>query len=442
MFLEQLRFLKQYLSMQRNAALIPTARAVPVDTGLSGTPRFAYGLGDAPAILASTNVFTATEGIYAGSTTLSTTDTIADDYTDCVIVIGGEEHCLVIAQSTSVDEQDTATTVFELETPIQRSRVAGQMVSVTAFQVVITNGTEYPMGTSVLGIQTQNIVVPGDRLALLLNDAVTPTLSVYLEIQAVEIASEALGLFTYTVTLSRPLQTDLTQDTRVFLQARPAYRSERLPVHCQASLVLLDVCGGETMGKGAMDMTVYARLRDAAGNSLREIRGKVNSLVWLRGIGVRELACSYRDRGTLGVVGNRMRLVLDEQGRAGFGMRFPGSMNSGSRFHVNSQSGFTMRVETDAGTTAVTGNPSVDALADLSATTSQFIIRISGNPGQVLWFREQLQDHAHSIEYTLSINLRENETFQSTGLVMKPVFPSVADLESHEIETNRGMVLC
>lgn len=442
MLLEQLRFLKSYMSAQRNAALIPCARAVPVDTGLDGTARFAYSLGDAPAILAGNKVFTATDGVIAGSTVLVTEDQVPEDYTGCILVIGGEEHVLVVSQAT-IDDGTTSTTTFELANPIQRSRVAGQVVDVTAFLVQTVNGTEYPLGTTTLSVQTDNILVPGDQLALLLNTSVTPTLSQYLEITGV-VKQDSQGSQQYLITLARPLPYDVTAGVQLYVRAQPAYKSEVLPVTVQTTFACLDVNGGETQGKGAMTATISAVVRDAGHQVLRTVTGPINTVIRLGNLSVAEMACFPVDRGSLGVVSNCLRVKLDATGCFGFGIHLPQALDFGSQLDLESETGFQLCIETDASKSWQQIPAQTSTVISITGETRKLILRITGAPNQIVWVREHEQPRCHSLEYSIVVDLHENEMFQATGLLVKPLLPSLASCEPDNcvLETNRGVVIC
>ena len=457
--LDQVRFLKKVMPAQRNAAISMKPHALAVDPHLSGTTRFCYSLGNYPSILTSDNYFTLTEGIHAGDTELVTTDDINDDYTNCILSIAASEHVLVTSQSSVTDADGIVTTTFEISNTILTTREEGQRITILAFGVITTNDASYSLGTLYVSLKTNRIIVAGDNLGLLLNDGDQPTLSPFIAISNVSVIDHDLdtGLTSYLVTLATPLPYDLSTDITPFIEAKPAFESNRLlvPPEYRMALAAVDVHGGETLGKGILTATYRVTTYDGSGVLQASNIVNNNDVVKLNEISTAELACALVDRGTLGFSNNLAYATLDSSGQCAFGIRLDVATSFSSKFYIKSTAEFQIAVDTelDQNPTFTTIQANTSTLVTIQAT-DVFIIRIVGSAKQVVQFSEDpSQATAHSVEYTVTIELHENEQFECSGLLLKPMLPSIQHImtspvdtdingESYLLETNRGTVLC
>lgn len=451
--LAAVELLRSILPAQRNGDMQIRHAALAVDPNLSGLFRFCYARGNSPAILASSNSTTITEGVHLDASELVTTDTPPDDWSDCIVMLSGSESVWVRDMQTVTDDAGVETTTLTLDQPTINTHVAGMRCTLSAFRVVAVEN--YSVGTLSLELQTTRILVPGDRLGVMTNSVNVPTLTRYIRIAtARRTAITDAGLSTYAVTLADPLLHEINADTNVFIEARPAYESRQLsiPYGFRPSFVAVDVHGGETFGRGVLTADVFVTTLSADGKIANTGTVGLNDWFRLNPLQAHELAAACVDRGALAWSGNVLSVTLDDDGLAGFGVVLDSEQDLSSALTVISESACSVAVDTTLDKSPVWHNIAANAATPVAvtATTRVVVLRISGAAGQVVKFMSK-GVLVNSLVYSICVELHENEVFECSGLLLKPMLYSVDPCitnnievqgESVVLELNKGTLLC
>ncbi len=438
-FAKRKALIQETLSALGNVNVVPMSRYSYFDPILDGNYRFGYCVGNAVASLVSRTTFDLKEALVPGTTTLQTSSVVMGDLTGCVLIVNNTESMLV--KSSEIYLESSPYVEYQLEDAATFNHIQGSPVAIEAFEVYRLYGADFAEGTSVIQLQSNKPLVSGDLLAKLVNNELNVVLSSYVRLQTVKLDSQSGSLYNYTVVLSSPLPFALDVNSRCFVKASPAYTSNKLMLDTQRSHLRFDTFNGKTFGTGTPEITFGIEMYDVTGRHIRSTRCGVNDSISISGLKTHELALFQVHRGSIRVE-NTLTLMLDEEGLFNCGDTFP-EIDISLGLSLESNGAFEATLIADSDTENFAG-ASKYYLSN-SKRSSSLELRIKGHAGQKIIVENviPLTDRVHSISYSIHADIAPGESFETTGLILKPAFRSSLDcFESNAIlELNSGYTL-
>jgi hypothetical protein len=440
LFSQKRDILKGVLPAQRNVIAVPMSQFRRIDPTLDGIRRFAYAVGNTASTMVSKTSFTLFDAAVVGNNSITTLNVDIEDISNCIVVIDRQETIVVASQNTYRDSYDRKITNYVLESTVKFNHFSDAECVVEAFEVYRMSGSEFLAGQSVLQLSSRKPLIAGDQLAKLVNTDFNAVLSNYVEIDSVSLDSTSGDLYNYTVVTKYPLTYDADTTSRLFIKAVPAYSSNRMLLNTESSYVYLDTTHGKTFGSGQTDIVIGFSTYDVSGRKLSSGRYSVNDYLAVRTVTVQEIAAMVVERGVIHV-SDKLICECDDEGLFALGSQFP-EMDLELGFDIVG-SDVTLIIEMDSGTTTqvISGTTRIHQ----TGTTQKLIMRLVGRPGTHVEFSNIVSpsNRIHSITYTLLANIELGESFEMTGLVIKPVFKSAIDCTTTDdlIELNKGFML-
>lgn len=408
------------------------------DPVLDGSWRFAYAVGNNVSTLVDRTVTYLDEAVTEGNTVATCLDVGLDDLTGCVVLINNQETVVINKQEKYLDSATDRNLVnYSFETPVKFNHLSNTRLDVESFEVFLFQGAEIRVGQRVIQLSSTRPIVAGDRLAKLVNTDFNAVMSDYFEIESVVLDSSYGNVCNYTVTLMTTLSLSVQVGERLFIKATAAYQSNKLPLNMACSSAYVDTTSGKTFGQGQADTVFGVTLYGVSGEVLGFQRLPRCGILTLKALTVQELSVFEVRKGSIRI-GNELTCLCDLEGLFALGSTFP-EMLLDLNFDVSGSG--TLIVETDV----------VETITVLNAyrytrktTASKLIIRFVGKAGSVVVFNNvSTSGSAHSMQYTMVSDTAPGESFETSGLILKPTLRSYLDcsLTSQLLELNSGFVL-
>jgi hypothetical protein len=357
------------------------------------------------------------------------------DLTGHLLLIGNTEHVVV---ANVLLKRDFRTferyTVLELETGLRSSYSSGTTITLAGFP--LAPASWYRTGETTLQFDSVTFVLSGDEIAVYSAPDNIPVLGNWCVIASVLSASGAPGAERFSVSLDTPLQQDLSTITRLFLRAVPGYISPILPIPedmQRRGSVLVDMMSGKVFGSGTDAVALSVTTYDANKETVSSEQVSKNSV-----LGIGTLACSdlvlWKHRTGRTVIESTQALgataVLDHDGRYQVGVVTPCAVTF--TISLSSSADFKVIVYTPDGPTFSTSLAGRAVVGCRTSGAGYISIAISGSSNQAIEMTQVRQSTVQYLSYGYRVGVDVShafETWEGSGMLLKPVFSALVDLE-------------
>ena len=359
------------------------------------------------------------------------------DMTGYLLLIAATEYVVV----TNVEFMRDFTTfnkytVLHLESALRASYPSGSSIDIYGFPLVPASW--YNAGSRNLQFDSPVFCVAGDEIAVYSDPDGIPVIGAWCSIDSVLDAQVIVDSESrYHVQLAIPLQQDLTPETRLFLRAVPAYQSPIIPVTEEIQRrgsVLVDLMSGKVFGTGTDAVSLSVTLYDANKNVV-SVFGNIakNGFVSIGALACADLVFWRHRYGTTSIDSLSSlgaTATCDETGVYQVGIVTPYPVDFGMR--VRSSSGFRARVQTKSGVVEYdsVANTAVLECSHNDAEGGFVIITLLGSAFQTFSLVSSRQSVAQYISYGYRVAVSPTESWEGSGLLLKPTMPSLLDLQT------------
>lgn len=460
--------LRRFVGAKRDLQFVEHGSVCFLDPGLSGTARFSKLLGSEFSVLVSDTHFQTTEYTNQGSKHIHV-DSSVKVPDGCLLRIGNE--FVVVLNSEITYDNKTPRRTLYLETITRNPYQAQTQVTLIAFPASVLG--EHGIGTTTMQIQTTEIVVPGDLIAEFRvgelqdqsddstsSDSGIPVLGAYNRCIGVEEQgsyADASGdsVLLYRVTLERPTSTAFTGSSRLMLKAVPAYQSKQLRAQSNvegaslSGLYYVDSFGGIVFGTtDDSTETLGITTHDLYGNVLTTNTLSKNDVIQIGQVKTASLLLWNHDTnksnsGYMRRKNNDVVVTLGLDRAFNCGVEFPSMITLGMRVFFTSSNSFRLRVRTRNNTTVYESLNNTIAV-DINDTTDVLVFEFYGTEHQSI--SVSINDNTKSvgyISYSMHANIGPDESYETTGLLLKTVFQNPQELHGKlgSFHLNDGTIL-
>ncbi len=428
-------------SVPEYAALRIVPRGTPIfpDPLMTGELRFARRLGANFAAMTPDNLLRLTEAAPAAQSVISIERTLLWFEQNALLSFNGIE-------MFEIADWSDATNQVVLRQPLTAGHDSQETATLWATPLVMHE--DAVAGVSAITVRSRYNLLNGDTVTFPINEALSSLTEFnVLVAQNGGASGDAEFPFLFTLLLHRPIPVDLIENqSRIYLRAFPGYispvlRVPKIQAPSQLGPFVVDYLGTPLNSRVSVPETFSLRTFDTSGGVVfgtgpALVTVEKNHPVMERPIWAENMLFWTVERGSGGyTMPNQFRLLSDAEGKARIQTSCVPQCPAGTswQFRVRATADGLLRIGSYPNAFqdfALVANQTQTCTVTIPAPADKLEILIRLNAKGEMTLRDAIPTGANvaSFQYGLVVRVVGDSNYQSTSVIVKPLFLSLADL--------------